>query len=152
MQEVAVLQVAVFPALLGLSSLGALGIAVSVHGWLAGGAGERFEPLREFRFNDHLVWIWLVGLVMIVAPVGEVGARIGGNAVFFMGLLYILRGAAVLLSLIGGISVMMGVVGGVIALLIYPLLVLLLAVSLLVGLGDTWLNVRGRLKTGSGGG
>lgn len=147
MDTVAALQVAVFPAMLGLSTISALGLAVIVRGWLGGEPGRAIEPLRNFNFNDHLVWIWLIGLALIVAPIGEIAARVGSNAVLFMGLLYVVRGAAVLLSLVGGISVIMGLVGGLVALLIYPLLALLLLVALVVGLGDTWLNIRGRLKS-----
>ncbi|KPK61722.1 MAG: hypothetical protein AMS21_09135 [Gemmatimonas sp. SG8_38_2] len=145
-QRVVEFQVAVFPALLGVSSLGGLGVAVAVRSWLAGDTGKTFGRLRSFRFNDHLVWAWLLGLVLMLAPIGHVADRIGGNAVFFMGALYVLRGMAVLLSMMGGIPVAAGVVGGIVALLIYPILALLLAVMLIVGLGDTWLNVRSRLS------
>ncbi|UCC73041.1 MAG: hypothetical protein JSV86_00310 [Gemmatimonadota bacterium] len=140
-------QVALFPALLGVSSLGALGLAVAVRDWMSGDAGRAFGRLRSFSFSDHLVWVWLLGLALIVAPIGSVADRIGGNAVLFMGLLYVLRGFAVLLSLVGGISVLMGVVGGLLAVLLYPLLAFFLAVALIVGLGDTWLNIRGRLRS-----
>lgn len=152
MQRVVKLQVAVFPALLGVSSLGALGVVVGVRKWLAGDSGNVFGRLRNFRFNDHLVWLWLLGLVVILAPAGEIADRIGGNVVFFMGALYVVRGMAVLLSLAGGIPVMAGVIGGVVALLLYPVLVLILAVMLIVGLGDTWLNVRSRVSGREGGG
>jgi hypothetical protein len=150
--RVASLQTALFPALLGVSSLGALGVAVTARKRLAGDVGREVGGLRGFSFNDHLVWLWLLGLALIVAPVGGIAERVGGNAVFFMGLLYVVRGAAVLLSLVGGISVMTGVVGAVVALLIYPILALFLGIALIVGLSDTWLNVRGRIKARSGGG
>jgi hypothetical protein len=146
MRKVAGLQVALFPALLAVSSLGALGVAVTVRSWLAGEAGRAFGRLRGFRFNDHLVWVWLLGLVLIVAPIGQVADRVGGNAVFFMGMLYVLRGMAVLLSLFGGISVLAGVTGAIVALLVYPLLAFVLTVALVVGLGDTWLNLRTRIE------
>jgi len=150
-RRVVAFQVAVFPALLGVSSLGGLGVAVAVRSWLAGDAGRVFGRLRSFRFNDHLVWAWLLGLVLILAPIGQIADRIGGNAVFFMGALYVLRGMAVLLSLVGGIPVAAGIFGGLVALLLYPILALLLAVMLIVGLGDTWLNVRSRLSPRDGG-
>jgi hypothetical protein len=137
-------QVLVFPALLGVSSLGALGVAIGVRSWLAGNPSPSFSELRSFRFNDHLVWVWVIGLGLLLAPIGEVADRIGSNAVLFMGFLYIVRGFAVVLSLVGGISLAAGIVGGVIALLLYPILALLLAAMLIVGLSDTWLNVRGR--------
>ncbi len=144
MQKVAGLQVAVFPALLGVSSLSALGAAVSVRSWLAGEAGRAFGQLRRFRFNDHLIWFWLVGLVLVLAPAGELARRVGGNAVFFMGALYAVRGLAVVLSLIGGISIFAGVIGGLVALLVSPILAAGLGVMLVIGLGDTWLNLRSR--------
>ena len=151
-RKVTAFQVDVFPALLGLSSVGALGLAVTLRGWIDKGLSRVFEPLRNFRFNDHLVWIWLAGLVLIVAPIGDIATRVGSNAVLFMGLLYVLRGAAVLLSLFGGISVMVGVLGGLIALLLFPLFAFLLMVTLLLGLSDTWLNVRSRLQSKRGDG
>lgn len=140
------LQVAVFPALLAMSSLGALGMAVSMRGWLSGEAGSVFGGLRSFRFNDHLVWLLLAGLVLIVAPVGAVADRVGGNVVLFMSLLYMLRGIAVVLTLIGGIPVLAGVLGGLAVLIVYPILALLLLIMLLVGLSDTWLHVRDRVS------
>jgi hypothetical protein len=151
MRGVAGFQVAIFPALVAISSLGALGLAVSVRGWLAGGVSLDIGRLRSFSFSDHLVWVWLAGIAMIVAPIGQIADRIGGNAVFFMGVLYVLRGMAVLLSLIGGVSVVAGVVGSLVVLLIYPLLALILAIALIVGLGDTWLNLRSRLRPDEGG-
>lgn len=146
MQRVVAFQVLVFPALLGVSSIGALGVAVAVRAWLRGDSGTVFGKLRGFRFNDHLVWFWLFGLVLVLAPVGPIAGRIGGNAVFFMGALYVLRGMAVLLSLVGGISVMAGVLGGLVAVLLSPILALMLSVMLIVGLGDTWLDVRSRVS------
>lgn len=144
--QVTRLQVLLFPALLGVSSLGALGLGVSVRSWLAGDAGGAFDRLRSFRFSDHLVWVWLLGLVLLLAPVGDIAERVGGNAVFFMGALYVLRGLAVLLSVVGGVPWALGVAGAIILLLLAPLLILVLTVALIVGLGDTWLDVRGRLR------
>lgn len=140
------LQVAVFPALLAVSSLGALGMAAVAHGWLSGEALSVFGGLRSFRFNDHLVWLLLGGLLLILAPVGAVADRVGGNVVFFMSLLYVLRGMAVVLTLIGGVSVIAGVLGGLAVLIVYPILALLALIMLLVGLSDTWLNVRDRVR------
>lgn len=140
------LQVAVFPALLAVSSLGALGMAAVAHGWLSGEALSVFGGLRSFRFNDHLVWLLLGGLLLILAPVGAVADRVGGNVVFFMSLLYVLRGMAVVLTLIGGVSVIAGVLGGLAVLIVYPILALLVLIMLLVGLSDTWLNVRDRVR------
>jgi hypothetical protein len=133
LRQAAGLQVALFPAFLGISSLSAVGLAVTVRDRMAGEAGRGFGRLRGFSFNDHLVWVWLGGLGLIVAPVGGIADRVGGNAVLFMGLLYVLRGFAVMLSMVGGISVLAGVIGGLVA--------------LIVGLGDTWLNIRARVRS-----
>ncbi len=146
LRRAAAVQVALFPAFLAVSSLGALGLAVTVRNRLTGNAVRAIGQLRGFSFNDHLVWIWLLGLALVVAPIGGMADRIGGNAVTFMGLLYVLRGAAVLLSLVGGISLVMGIVGGLLALVLYPLLALALVVALIVGLGDTWLDLRARFR------
>jgi hypothetical protein len=147
LRQAAGLQVALFPAFLGISSLSAVGLAVTVRDRMAGEGGRGFGRLRGFSFNDHLVWVWLGGLALIVAPVGGVADRVGGNAVLFMGLLYVLRGFAVMLSLVGGISVLAGVIGGLVALLLYPLLAFATALALIVGLGDTWLNIRARVRS-----
>ncbi len=138
------LQVALFPAFLGVASLGALGLGVTVRDRLSGEAGRGFGRLRGFSFNDHLVWVWLLGLALIVAPVGGIADRVGGNAALFMGLLYVLRGIAVMLSLVSGISILAGVVGGLVAIVLYPLTA---PMALIVGLGDTWLNIRARVRS-----
>ncbi len=90
------------------------------------------------------------GLALLLMPLGDIAQRVGGNAVFFMGALYVLRGLAVLLSLIGGVSWAFGVTAVIVAVLIAPLLVLFLGVALMVGLGDTWLDVRRRLSEAGG--
>jgi hypothetical protein len=145
-QRVMAIQVALFPALLGFGSIGALGIAVSVRRWIMGGIGRTFEQLRSFRFNDHLIWLWLLGLALMLAPVGELADRVGGNAVLFMGALYVVRGFAVTLTLIGEISVLAGVIAGIVAVVISPILMLLLGLMLIIGLSDTWLNMRSRMQ------
>lgn len=149
MRKVAGFQTAVFPALLGVSSLGALGLAVSLQAWLAGDGDDAFGRVRNFRFNDHLVWLWLGGLVLVLAPLGEIARRIGSNAVFFMGALYVFRGLAVLLSFVGSVSLWAGVIAAVVAVLVSPILAMALCAMLVIGLGDTWLNLRERVSKGS---
>ncbi len=55
-----------FPAMLGLSSLAALGAAWWLYVRLVRGSGEGLGPLRDFRFNDQLVWLLVAGAVMFV--------------------------------------------------------------------------------------
>lgn len=132
------------PALLGLSSLASL-----VVGWWAAGrlAGERVTlgAFREFRFSDHLTWALAAGLLaLLAAPTGEPLGRLGANLVAFAGGLYLLRGMAILYCVgraaaATAWSAALWVAAGV---LLYPLA---LAAALLLGLGDSWTDVRGRL-------
>ena len=133
-----------FPALLGLSSLAALGVAWWGYVRLALGNDMGVGPLRDFRFNDHLVWLFVVGLVVLGVGSGEGAERAGTNILVFMGGLYALRGAAVVVFLSGGLS-LMGFVLLLFGVLILP--PLLFFGALVIGLGDTWLDLRSRVKT-----
>jgi len=134
-------QIAVFPAMLGLASLAALGVAWWAYVRLATGNDQAVGPLRYFRFNDHLVWVLIGGVLLLVLRAGAF-ARVGANAVVFMGALYAMRGAAVILFLSGGLS-LFGYVLLVFGIIFLPPLVVTGAV--VVGIGDTWLDVRKRL-------
>lgn len=139
-QEAVALQRVIFPALLGLASLAALGVVWWLRGRFAGGEGEALRPLTEFRFSDQLVWVFLAGLVGVLAASGKWEA-VGTNAVVFMGSLYALRGLGVLLSLTGGLSVFGGLL--LLAGLVF-LAPLVVGGFFVMGLGDTWLDFRTR--------
>jgi hypothetical protein len=134
----------VFPALLGLQSVAALALVWWAFSRTRGGAGSRLQlrPLREFRFNDSLVWVAIAGLGLLALPGGEGVARAGYNLLVFMGALYALRGIAVFVFLARGARSATSLVIGTLAALFFYQLVL--TAALLVGLGDTWLDVRGR--------
>ncbi len=140
-------QTSVFPALLGISSMAALGVAWWVYVRLSSGNDQGVGPLRDFRFNDHLVWVFIAGLVLLVTRWGDALARVGANAVVFMGALYALRGAAVILFLSGGLS-LFGYVMLAFGLVFLPPLVL--TGAMVIGIGDTWLDVRRRTGPASG--
>lgn len=137
-------QLAIYPALLALASLAALGV-----GWFIlsrfRNRTEGLGPLRCFRFSDHLVWIVIGGMTLFLLPVGEVAARIGENALFFMGGLYLLRGIGVVLFIGAATvsSIWSAAIWTLLALLVYPLF---LGAALVLGLGDTWLDFRGRFE------
>lgn len=142
--RIAQLQWQVFPALLALQSLAALALGSWAITRIRRGEGGVFmlRPLRDFRFNDQLVWVVIVGLVLLVLPLDAVATRLGYNALLFMGGLYALRGLGVVAFLTGGAPSFLTVVfGAIMALFLYPLV---LTAAILVGLGDTWLDVRGR--------
>jgi hypothetical protein len=134
-------QIAVFPAMLGLASVAALGVAWWAYVRLTTGNDQAVGPLRYFRFNDHLVWVFIGGVLLLVLRAGAF-ARVGANAVVFMGALYAVRGAAVILFMSGGLS-FFGYVLLVFGMLFVPPLIL--TGALVVGIGDTWLDVRKRL-------
>jgi len=134
-------QAAVFPAMLAIASMAGLGVAWWVYVRLTAGSDQGVGPLKDFRFNDHLVWVFIGGLMLLMMTWGDAQARIGANAVVFMGLLYALRGAAVVMFLSSGLSVF-GYVLVVFGLVFLPPVVL--GAAMLVGIGDTWLDIRSR--------
>lgn len=130
----------IFPALLGLASLAALGTAWWLHLRLRKAPEEGIGPLGGFRFNDQLVWVLILGLGFLLGSSG-LPEQIGTNAVVFMGALYALRGVAVVLFLTGGPTLL----GGTLFLLGFVSVAPLLIVgAFVIGLGDTWLNLRAR--------
>lgn len=141
-------QGAVFPALLALQSLAALALAWWAFGRSRGTTrGPALGLLREFRFHDALVWLLIAGLLLLVLPLGEGAVRAGANVLLFMGALYVLRGFAVFLFLARGAPPLPSLVlGALAAVFFYPIV---FTAALLVGLGDTWLDVRGRAVAGS---
>ena len=137
-------QADLFPAFLGLASMAGLAVAWWLYRRMAAGEPGALGRLREFRFNDQLVWLFIGGLLTLLVGLGEGWSRAGSNTVVFMGGLYALRGAAVVLFLNGGISLLGAIVLGVGMLFVAPIL---LAGALFVGLSDTWLDVRNRVRT-----
>ena len=150
--EAAAFQGRLFPALLGLSSLSGLGVAWWAYVRLATGSGLGLAPLREFRFNDHLVWIFLVGIALVLLGSGEGWTSAGGNAIVFMGGLYALRGAAVLLFLNSGVTGV-GVLFFAAGMLILGRVLIMgvLMGALVIGVGDTWLDLRSKAAAIAGG-
>lgn len=132
-----------FPAMLGLSSLAALGTAWWLYVRLVRGNSEGIGPLRDFRFNDQLVWLLVAGAVMfILQPDGATG-RAGLNLLAFTGALYALRGAGVAVALTRGVSAFGW---GLLALAFLLLAPFLFAAALLIGLADTWVDIRARAR------
>jgi hypothetical protein len=135
------LQVKLYPAMLGLASLAALGVAWWAYGRLGRGEAAPLAPLREFRFRDELVWLLIAGVVLLGLPLDALATRLGENLLTFMAVLYALRGAAVLL-VIGGAPGPVGlVIGALLVVFLYPFV---MATAFLVGLSDTWLDIRRR--------
>ncbi len=125
------------PALLALQSLAALALAWAMHHRLSRvRIGPALGPLREFRFNDQLVWGLAVGLTILLLPAFQEARAIGLNLVVFFAMLYFVRGLGVLAWVTkGGVFVVLAVLFS----LFPPALGAL-------GLSDTWLDWRSRAK------
>ena len=131
-----------FPALLGLSSLASMAVAWWGYIGLSGSKLMNLRRLNEFNFSDHLVWLLIAGLLLLVPDFSDDWSRIGENLVFFMAGLYVMRGTAVFLvtaktSFFGKTMLCLGLI------LLGPLF---LTTAFLVGLSDTWFDHRNRVR------
>lgn len=133
----------VYPARLGLQTMAALALAWWIYARVVRGGRSPVGPFRDFRFNDHLVWLLVVALGMIALRTGDDAARVGANVAVFMGGLYALRGLAVAIFVNGGLS-WFG--AGLIALGVFLLAPVVVGSALLVGIVDTWLDLRARVS------
>jgi hypothetical protein len=136
-------QAALFPAMIAIASMASLAVAWWIRTRLMGEGDQGLAPLREFRFNDHLVWLLITGLLLTFVQWGEAFARLGSNALVFMAALYTLRGAAVFVFLSGGLSALgyaLMLVGVIIAAPVF------VSMAMLIGVGDTWLDLRSRVR------
>lgn len=130
------------PALLALESLAALGLAWSVYNRLSAvKIGPSLGPLTEFRFNDQIIWALAVGLTLSLLPAFGDGRNAGFNLLLFFGALYAIRGLGVLAWISRGRYLF------IILLSLIPQGIFLLGLlSLALGLGDTWLDLRRRAR------
>ncbi|HEX7238678.1 MAG TPA: DUF2232 domain-containing protein [Longimicrobiaceae bacterium] len=144
LRTLAEVQWKLFPAAMALQSLALLALGWWIYARFAPHEGRwaQLRPLREFRFSDHLVWVAIAGLLLVLLPGGGDAARVGANVLFFMGGLYALRGLGVILFTTRISPAVLAVCLAVLAL--SPLLQIVLVAALGVGLGDTWLDVRRR--------
>jgi hypothetical protein len=136
------------PALAALESLAALALAWSLYHRLSRTRlGPPLGSLRQFRFNDQLVWGVVAGAAMLLVPSLAALRVVGANLLAFFGALYALRGLGVLRWWAPERWAALGALG--LALLLPVLGVALLSatlgvVALLLGLGDTWQDWRNR--------
>jgi hypothetical protein len=142
----------IFPAMLALESLAALALAWATYHRLARTRlGSRLAPLKEFRFNDQLVWGLIAGLTIFFLPSFSALRTAGSNLLVFFGALYALRGLGVLAWFLAPGALAGGLTIGF-AMLLWPVLnviavlgfMLLLVAALGLGLGDTWADWRRR--------
>lgn len=130
-----------YTAVLAIESLAALAVTWALfHRVSRRRIGAPLAPLREFRFSDQLVWGLVVSIVLLVLPTFSGLRAMGLNLLIFFGALYALRGFGVLAWYFASHKVGLVLVM-IVAILALPLTSLF---SIGVGLGDTWLDWRGR--------
>jgi hypothetical protein len=144
-----------YPSLLALQAIAALAIAWSVYHRLSRARlGPPLGQLRDFRFNDQLVWGLIVGLTFVFLPTLSSVRIVGRNFLVFFGALYALRGLGVLSWFMApGALAVTATVG--FAMFLLPVLnavaalgfVLLAIAAFGLGLGDTWADWRSRART-----
>lgn len=134
---------ALFPALLALETLAALGLAWALYHRVGRARiGAPLARLREFRFNDQFIWGLVGGLALLVVPGLGPAKDLGANLLVFFGALYALRGAGVALFLLAPGRVMTVVLVSVSVLFAGAAGVIFVG----LGLGDTWLDWRRRQR------
>jgi len=134
----------VLPGLVLLQSVAALAAAWALYRLLAAHPeGESLPGLREFRFNDHLVWGVVLALAALVTPVGTGILRpLGGSLATFFGGLYVARGLGILMAL-GAAAGVGGPFAALLGILAFVfLLPLVLFSTLALGVTDTWVDWR----------
>ncbi len=139
--QTAEVQILIFPALTALASMSALLLSWWLFIFFSGRSKEALGSVKNFRFNDHLIWMLVVGLFLLFTRWSEPLQRLGSNAVVFIGALCAVRGAAVIVFITGGFSVL-GYAMTLLGLVIVTPIVL--GGAVLIGIADIYLDFRKR--------
>jgi hypothetical protein len=138
---------AVFPALLLLQSFAGLALSWALYQRLARAPqGAPLLRLREFRFDDNLIWGVVLALAaLVLTPLAGLGP-LGGNLAVFFGGLYAVRGVAVVAALAAaaGIEGLLAMAGATLVMVFLAPVAVLAALAL--GVTDTWVDWRRRLN------
>jgi hypothetical protein len=141
--EVGTTAARLYPADLTLAALASAWLAWVVYQRVAANPmGEHTSRFSAFTFNDHLIWVFLVSLGMVILdrPAGWVDLFANLLSVFVV--LYILRGAAIVVATFARASMPQALLLIVAGMLLLPMTVSGCAV---LGVADTWLDLRRRL-------
>ena len=134
------------PGMLTLQSLAGLALAWQWHVHLTEQPlGAPLAPFREFRIGDAWVWGVVAWLALLIAPVSGVLKLAGTNVGFVLGALYVLRGAAIVVTFaqaLGVSAAALVIVATAAATIALPLFLPGLCT---LGITDTWYQFRRRL-------
>jgi hypothetical protein len=132
------------PGVLALQALLGLVLASAWHHRISvSPLGAPPEQFRKFRFNDHLVWGAIFTLAMALAPLPSPVTVVALNLLIVWGGLYAARGFAVVTTFLAPAPAPLKVLTAGFALLLLPLV---LGATVALGLADTWLDIRGKLR------
>ena len=104
--------------------------------------GPPLRPMRDFRFNDHMVWGVVGGLALVLLPGVTLLRALGANLLLFFGALYTIRGVGVFLF-VASPGRLASVALAVLGVLFWNVLGVM---ALGLGVGDTWLDWRSRAR------
>ena len=139
------LVVKLFPGLTVLAAGTGLLVAWAVYQRVAlRPIGGPAAPFTGFRGSDHLLWGLVAPLAILIGPAGDALDRVAINVLLVFGIIYVARGAAILTWFMRSKSPLGSVALGLLALA--ALFVLPIAGSglLLLGIVDTWIDIRRR--------
>jgi hypothetical protein len=134
-----------YPALLALESLAACALAWGLyHRMSRARLGAALAPFRFFRFSDELIWALVAGMTFTVLPALDALRIVGANLVVFFGALYALRGFGVIAWFYPQPTLGAQLAAGAVAVVLLPV-----SLPLAIGLGvtDTWIDWRRRVRT-----
>ena len=130
----------VFPGLAFLGALAGGTLATALTGHLADRTGvDAPDPFTRFRFNDHLIWAALLALLLVMLGLPAPWDALALNLLVAWAGLYAARGLAVWLARAAGWPTPLRLALFLSAVLLLPYA---LGGLLVLGVADTWLDIR----------
>ncbi len=136
-----------FPATVAVQMLAGLALATALYRRFAPAAGVTPGKFRDFRFSEHLGWIAVIALAIVLLTRAATVKLMAANVLVVASLLYALRGAAVAwfgLTLAGGPGLL---TTGLVAFSVVFMLPVILIGTIFIGVVDAGLDLRRRWPT-----
>ncbi len=136
-----------FPATVAVQMLAGFALATALYLRFAPAAGVTWGTFRDFRFSEHLGWIAVVALAIVLLTRAATLKLMAANVLVVASLLYSLRGAAVAwfgLTQAGGPGLL---TIGLLAFSVVFMLPVVIIGTIFVGVADAGLDLRRRWAT-----